>query len=142
MIEPTVMSAVTGFLGAGGATIILRVMDYIHENKKAKRDKENGILTLDEKVDGIAERQEAISEQLRKTNDVVLASARDRILYLCKKKTEEERFTLADLDEVRDIYEPYHADGGNHTAKDAFDLYYAQVMEYQKSLARKDNDDE
>ena len=138
MIEPTAMVALTGFLGAGGATIIIKLLDIMQERHKEKKDRENGVLSLDEKIDSISTRQDAIAEQLTKTDQVVLASARDRIIYLCRSKTEAGLFTLDDLKEIEDIYFPYHDDGGNHSAQDAYELYREQVMEFQKSQVKGD----
>lgn len=141
MIEPTTMSALTGFLGAGGATIILKILDIFHEYRKEQRDRKKGILSLDEKIDAISERQDGIANQLAKTDQVVLASARDRIIFLCKSKTAGGCFTLDDLKEIEDIYFPYHDDGGNHSAQDAYELYREQVMEYQKNQVKGDKNE-
>lgn len=138
MIEPTAMSAFTGFLGAGGATIILKLLDIMQEHHKERKDRENGVLSLDEKIDSISERQDVIAQQLNKTDQVVLASARDRIIYLCKSKTQAGAFTLDDLKEIEDIYFPYKEDGGNHAAQDAYELFREQVMQYQKNQVGKD----
>lgn len=128
-------SIITGVLSAGGAAIIIKLIDVIHDSIQAHVRRKEGKLSLDEKVDAIAETQKGISDQLKLTDEVVLATARDRIIYLCKQKEQSKLYTPDDVQEIDAIYQPYHADGGNHAATVAVDLYMEQAKEWQRRQA-------
>ena len=128
-------SIITGVLSAGGAAIIIKLIDVIHDSMQAHIRRKEGRLSLDEKVDAIVETQKGISKQLKQTDEVVLATARDRIIYLCRQKEQGKLYTPGDVQEIDAIYQPYHADGGNHAATVAVDLYLEQAKEWQKRQA-------
>lgn len=128
-------SIITGVLSAGGAAIIIKLIDVIHDSMQAHIRRKEGRLSLDEKVDAIVETQQSISKQLKQTDEVVLATARDRIIYLCRKKEQGKLYTPEDVQEIDAIYRPYHEDGGNHAATVSVDLYLEQAKEWQKRQA-------
>ena len=128
-------SIITGVLSAGGAAIIIKLIDVINDSIQAHVRRKEGKLSLDEKVDAIAETQKGISDQLKLTDEVVLATARDRIIYLCKQKEQGKLYTPEDVQEIDAIYRPYHEDGGNHAATVEVDLYLEQAKEWQKRQA-------
>lgn len=128
-------SIVTGILSAGGAAIIIKLLDIAHESIQAFIRRKRGMLSLEDKVDAIAKTQQDISTQLKHTDEVVLATARDRIIYLCHQKEQSKAYTPEDVKEIDAIYQPYHADGGNHLATLEVELYLEQAREWQKKKA-------
>lgn len=125
----------TGLLSAGGTAIILKLIDYTRDAVAAYIRRRDGKLSLEEKVDAISESQKNIAEQLKQTDEVVLATARDRIIHLCRQKSQDRAFTSDDMQEIDAIYQPYHADGGNHAATMAVEIYMEQAREWQKKQA-------
>lgn len=163
MTNPSVVSAITAILGAGGATIILKLIDVASAALTARSKKKKGKLTLEEKIEAMSVKQDSIekkvreidekmkettkqlaraseqisktSEQLDMTDKLVLATAHDRIVFLCRKKAEDKHFSQDDVDDIDVLYGPYHADGGNSGATEAFEVYKAQRKAYMEKEA-------
>lgn len=47
-------------------------------------------------------------------NELLLALAHDRIIFLCRQAIEKEYLTQDEYDNILQLYNPYRAAGGNH----------------------------
>ena len=129
MISPEILVPVCSLLSA----VSVKIIDVIHLRMVEKRQRKAGELTLNEKIDKIIADQNEMKEQIRLSSEVTLATARDRIYYLCKRYADENRFDAHDLEDIEELYEPYKAAGGNGLAKELFDTYKEQFRKYNKS---------
>ena len=129
MIAPEMLVPVCSLLSA----VSVKIIDVIHLRMVEKRQRKAGELTLSEKIDKIIADQNEMKEQIRLSGDVTLATARDRIFYLCEKYTSEKRFGTKDLEDIEDLYAPYKAAGGNGLAQEVLATYKEAYHEYHRS---------
>jgi hypothetical protein len=47
-------------------------------------------------------------------NELLLALAHDRIIFLCRQAIDKEYLTQDEYDNILQLYNPYRAAGGNH----------------------------
>lgn len=47
-------------------------------------------------------------------NELLLALAHDRIIFLCKQAIDKKSITQDEYDNILQLYNPYRAAGGNH----------------------------
>lgn len=47
-------------------------------------------------------------------NELLLALAHDRIIFLCKQAIDKQSITQDEYDNILQLYNPYRAAGGNH----------------------------
>lgn len=118
-----ITSIAIGLLSAGGASIILKMMDIWAEERKIKRDRQNGMLTVNEQLQKIIHNQEEFNAQIKKTDAVTMAIARDRIYYLARKWTEQHDFDPDNMRDLRDLFTPYKENNGDGLGDDYFDTY-------------------
>ena len=115
------------------SAIGVKLIDVLHDKMKEKRQKKSGEMTMSEKLDKIISDQNEMKHHMDLSDQVVLATARDRIYYLSRKYTEEQHFDPHDLEDLRSLYEPYSKAGGNGLAKDFFDAYKEAFIDYHKN---------
>lgn len=133
-----ITSIAIGLLSAGGASIILKMMDIWVEEQRAKRDRKNGIVTINEQLEKILKKQDELNTQIKKTDAVTMALARDRIYFLARKWTENRDFDPDNMRDLRDLFTPYKENDGNGLGDDYFDTY-RQAYESSKQERNYEN---
>lgn len=128
-ITPEALVPICSLLSAVGVKLI----DVLHDKMKENRQKKSGEMTMSEKLDKIISDQNEMKKQIRLSGNVTLATARDRIFYLCEKYTSEKRFGTKDLEDIEDLYAPYKAAGGNGLAQEVLATYKEAYHEYHRS---------
>ena len=128
-ITPEALVPICSLLSAVGVKLI----DVLHDKMKENRQKKSGELTVSQKIDKVLQDQDSMKEIIRLYGNVTIATARDRIYYLCKRYTEDQRYDARDLEDIEELYEPYKAAGGNGLAKELFTTYKEAYHEYHKS---------
>lgn len=118
-----ITSVAIGLLSAGGASIILKMMDIYMEEQKVKRDRKNGIVSINEQLEKILKKQDELNKQIKKTDAVTMALARDRIYYLARKWTANRDFAPDNMRDLRDLFTPYKENDGDGLGDDYFDTY-------------------
>ena len=73
--------------------------------------------------DKIMKKLDALTEAHKKTNEVTMAVARDRIFYLANKWKTENNYEDDNMRDLISLFEPYKANGGNGLANEYFEKY-------------------
>ena len=84
----------------------VKLIDVLHDKMKENRQKKSGELTVSQKIDKVLQDQDSMKESIRLYGNVTIATARDRIYYLCKRYTEDQRYDARDLEDIEELYEP------------------------------------
>lgn len=130
-LSPEVLVPICSLLSA----IAVKLIDVLHDRLRESRARKAGQLTVSQKLDKVIADQDAMKDSIKKYGDVAIATARDRIYYLCKRYTEDKKYDARDLEDIQELYEPYVRAGGDGLAKELFSTYKEAYHEYNKTHA-------
>ena len=92
-------------------------MDTTTKKLEAKLDK-----LLESQMD-MSKKLDKLAEDQKRTNDVTMAVARDRIYYLCKAWLDAGDFSDDNMRDIKALLTPYQNNGGNGIAQEYYDKY-------------------
>lgn len=114
----TIITAVIGgAFGSGFLQFVQFLIQLFFTRKDKQLDKVEDIASVKEDMQEMKQEMQEIKQILVKTSDCVKGMAKNTIVHVSQKQVEQGYVTVDELDNMKGIYEPYKALGGNGTGE-------------------------
>ena len=123
VIEIILTGLLTLLASSGFWSYRLKKLERKYELTDKKEETTKKLDKVIETQSDIIAKIDKLTEDFRKSNEVTMAVARDRIYYLCKKLVKEKNCDPDNMRDLKSLFVPYKANDGNGIADEYFERY-------------------